>query len=79
MAMKRKKRTTPGRRPAKVNLGLKRDDPIDYKDLDLLRKAVGSQGQIMSRRRTDLNSKRQKDLKVAIKRARHLGLLTFVG
>ncbi len=79
MAMKRKKKSSPGRRPAKVNLGLKRDDPIDYKDLELLRKAMGTQGQIMSRRRTDLNSKRQKALKVAIKRARHLGLLNFVG
>ena len=68
-----------GRRPAKVNLGLRKDDPIDYKDIELLRKATGSQGQILSRRRTDLNAKRQRELKQAIKRARHLALLPFVG
>ncbi len=68
-----------GRRNVKLDLQLKHDQPIDYKDLELLRKCLGSQGQILSRRRTDLNAKRQRELKQAIKRARHLSLLTFVG
>ena len=70
---------TPMRRGKKIQLNLKRDQEIDYKDLELISKCVGSQGQIVSRRRTGLNAKKQRDLKVAIKRARHLGLLPFVG
>ena len=68
-----------GRKPKKLNLNLKRDDPIDYKDTDLLKKCIGSQGQIVGRRRTALTSQRQRLLKKAIKRARHLALLPFVG
>lgn len=68
-----------GRRPAKINLNLRPDQDIDYKDIELLSKCVGSQGQILSRRRTALNAKRQRELKSAIKRARHLALLPFVG
>ena len=68
-----------GRKPKKLNLNLKRDDPIDYKDTDLLKKCISSQGQIVGRRRTALTSQRQRFLKKAIKRARHLALLPFVG
>jgi len=63
----------------KLNLGLKPGDPIDYKDLGLLEKAIGPQGQIISRRRTGLTAQGQRELKKAIKRARHVGLLPFVG
>ena len=68
-----------GRRPAKIKLDLRPDQDIDYKDLELISKCVGSQGQILSRRRTGLNAQRQRELKNAIKRARHLALLPFVG
>jgi len=67
------------RRPAKIKLDLKPDDPIDYTDIELLSKCTGSQGQILSRRRTALSAQRQRELKRAIKRARHLALLPFVG
>lgn len=67
------------RKAPKLKLDLKRDDPIDYKDIVLLEKCTGSQGQILSRRRTALNAQRQRTLKQAIKRARHIGLLPFVG
>ena len=82
MAFKRKKGRGGGsfsRRPPKLKLDLKRDDPIDYTDIELLRKCTGSQGQILSRRRTALSAQRQRELKRAIKRARHLALLPFVG
>lgn len=82
MAFKGKKRGGGGsfnRRPAKLKLDLKRDDPIDYTDIELLTKCTGSQGQILSRRRTALTAQRQRELKRAIKRARHLALLPFVG
>jgi small subunit ribosomal protein S18 len=56
-----------------------KSDNVDYKNIDLLVKCLGPQGQILSRRRTGLTNQRQRDLKQAIKRARHLGLLPFVG
>lgn len=67
------------RRLPRLNLDLKADQPIDYKDTDLIGKCVGAQGQILSRRRTGLSAQRQRELKQAIKRARHIGLLPFVG
>ncbi len=55
------------------------DDPrLDYKDLETLSKYLTPQGQIHARRRTGYCSKCQRELKQAIKRARHMGLLPFV-
>jgi small subunit ribosomal protein S18 len=51
---------------------------IDYKDLALLEKCLTPQGQIQHRKRTGFSAQRQKQLKQAIKRARHLALLPFV-
>ena len=68
-----------GRKPPKLNLDLKPGVPIDYKNLELIKKCVGSQGQMLSRRRTGLSAKMQRELKTAIKRARHLALMPFVG
>ena len=56
------------------------DDPrLDYKDLDTLAKYLTPQGQIQARRRSGYCAKCQRELKQAIKRARHMGLLPFVG
>ncbi len=56
------------------------DDPkIDYKDTEYLEKFLTPQGQILSRRRTGFCTQCQKQLKKAIKRARHVALLPFVG
>jgi small subunit ribosomal protein S18 len=56
------------------------DDPIiDYKDIEYLSKFLTPQGQILSRRRTGFCAQCQKQLKTAIKRARHMALLPFVG
>lgn len=68
-----------GRKIPKVYLNIKREDPIDYKDVELMQKCIGSQGQILSRRRTTLNAQRQRELKQAVKRARHVAILPFVG
>ena len=51
----------------------------DYKDVEFLIKHLGPQGQIKSRARTGYGAQDQKSLKRAIKRARHLALLPFVG
>ena len=56
------------------------DDPkIDYKNTEYLGKFLTPQGQILSRRRTGFCTQCQKQLKQAIKRARHLALIPFVG
>jgi small subunit ribosomal protein S18 len=55
------------------------DDPkIDYKDTAYLAKFVTNQAQIVSRKRTGFCSQCQRELKQAIKRARHMGLMPFV-
>ena len=51
---------------------------FDYKDERTLRRFIDSYGQIETRIKTGLSSKMQRQLAVAIKRARHIGLLPFV-
>ncbi|GAB4137983.1 MAG: 30S ribosomal protein S18 [Cyanobacteria bacterium J069] len=57
---------------------IKPGDPIDYKDVELLRKFVTERGKILPRRITGLTAKQQRDLTQSIKRARLLALLPFV-
>ncbi|MBC7517257.1 MAG: 30S ribosomal protein S18 [Alkalinema sp. FL-bin-369] len=57
---------------------IKPGDPIDYKDVELLRKFITERGKILPRRITGLTARQQRDLTVAIKRARILSLLPFV-
>ena len=53
-------------------------DPIDYKDVDLLKKFITERGKILPRRLTGLTAKQQRDLTNAVKRARIVALLPFV-
>lgn len=57
---------------------IKPEEPIDYKDVDLLRKFITERGKILPRRITGLTAKQQRALTTAIKRARILALLPFV-
>lgn len=52
---------------------------IDYKDIDTLTKFVTERGKILPRRITGVSAYHQKKLTAAIKRARHVALLPFVG
>jgi small subunit ribosomal protein S18 len=52
--------------------------PIDYKDVDLLKKFITERGKILPRRLTGLTAKQQRDLTNAVKRARIVALLPFV-
>ncbi|NJL97852.1 MAG: 30S ribosomal protein S18 [Synechococcaceae cyanobacterium SM2_3_2] len=54
---------------------IKPGDPIDYKDTELLKRFVTERGKILPRRITGLTAKQQRDLTVAIKRARVMGQL----
>lgn len=53
-------------------------DHIDFKDVDLLKKFITERGKILPRRVTGTSAKWQRQLAVAIKRARHMALLPFV-
>ncbi len=57
---------------------IKPGEPIDYKDVDLLRKFITERGKILPRRITGLTAQQQRDLTASIKRARILALLPFV-
>jgi small subunit ribosomal protein S18 len=57
---------------------IKPTDPIDYKDVDLLKKFITERGKILPRRITGLTARQQRDLTTAIKRARLLALLPFI-
>lgn len=52
---------------------------VDYKDPDFLIKFVNEQGKILPRRLTGTSLKYQRKVSVAVKRARHLALMPYVG
>jgi small subunit ribosomal protein S18 len=62
------------------NKRFKKDTPVffDYKDVKTLQRFIDIYGQIKSISKTGLSAKQQRQLAVAIKRARHLALLPFV-
>ena len=51
---------------------------IDYKDIELLKRFITPNARIQSRHRTDVTSKNQRKLALAIKRARFMGLLPYI-
>lgn len=50
---------------------------IDYKDINLLRRFMSDRGKIRPRRVTGTCAQHQRDLSVAIKRAREMALLPY--
>jgi len=59
-----------------VNAGIKN---IDYKDVETLSRFITERGKILPRRITGVSQHYQRLLCSAIKRARHMALLPFVG
>jgi ribosomal protein S18 len=53
--------------------------PIDYKNVDLAQRFVTAQGKIYSRKRSGSCGKHQRELKMAVKYARYLALIPYVG
>ncbi len=51
---------------------------IDYKDVDLLKRFISDRGKILPKRVTGTKAPYQRQLGVAIKRARHMALLPYV-
>ncbi len=55
----------------------KKDELIDYKDMQRLARFTTDRGKIIPRRTSGTCAKHQRVLALAIKRARHLALLPF--
>lgn len=55
------------------------EEPLEYKNVTYLAKFVSANGRIQSRKRTGFSGQNQRKLATAIKQARMIGLLPFVG
>ncbi|MEK7087895.1 MAG: 30S ribosomal protein S18 [Patescibacteria group bacterium] len=51
---------------------------IDYKDVELLKKFLNPHGRIQGAKHTGVSAKYQRQLALAVKRARYMGLLPYV-
>ncbi len=71
----------PSRKPARrkvCNFCVDKSTGIDYKDVAKLKKFLTEKGKILPRRMTGVCAKHQRELAVAIKRARQMALLPYV-
>jgi small subunit ribosomal protein S18 len=68
-----------GRRPKKkvCSFCVDKVESIDYKDVSKLRKYVSERGKILPRRISGNCAKHQRQLTIAVKRARNIALLPF--
>jgi small subunit ribosomal protein S18 len=66
-------------RPKVCQFCVEKTKKIDYKAPEQLRRFVSERGKIRPRRQTGTCARHQRHIAVAIKRARHLALLPFVG
>ena len=51
---------------------------IDYKDVEILKKFLNPHARMISRKKSGITAKSQRQLAVAVKRARFMGLLPYV-
>lgn len=67
-----------GRRKKSCYFTVNKISYIDFKDVELLKKFVSDRGKILPRRQTGTTAKYQRELTIAIKRARQMALIPFV-
>jgi small subunit ribosomal protein S18 len=65
------------RRPKVDPFAADKNLKIDYKDTELLKRFLTPEGKIRPRRQTGVTARNQRALARAIKRARHLALLSY--
>ncbi|NDE68010.1 30S ribosomal protein S18 [bacterium] len=51
---------------------------IDYKDTEILKKFLNPHGRMVSRKKSGVSARSQRQLADAVKRARFMGLLPFI-
>ena len=79
MENKEVKRPVRGQSRRKVcNFCVEKSEHIDYKDVAKLRKYLAESGKILPRRMTGVCARHQRELAVAIKRARQMALIPYV-
>lgn len=66
------------RRRKKVCVFCGKDNKIEYKDTNKLKRYISERGKILPRRITGNCAKHQRALTVAIKRARHIAIMPYV-
>ena len=71
-------RVRPRRRKKVCSFCVDKVEHIDFKDTAKLRRYLSERGKILSRRTTGTCAAHQRQLTVAIKRARHIALLPYV-
>ncbi|MCB9719379.1 MAG: 30S ribosomal protein S18 [Candidatus Omnitrophica bacterium] len=76
MTAYRKRRKFSGRGKISAKYVLPKEAVIDYKNLSLIQKYVNERGKLIPRRITGVTAKEQRNIAVAVKRARFMGLLT---
>lgn len=79
--MENKEIKRPVRKPARrkvCNFCMEKAETIDYKDVAKLRKYLMENGKILPRRMTGVCARHQRELAVAIKRARQMALIPYV-
>ncbi len=54
-----------------------KDVVLDYKNADQLKKFINDKGKILPRRATGACSKHQRDITIAVKRARQIAILPY--
>jgi len=57
---------------------LQQGEVVDYKDVRKLQKFLTERGKVLPRRATGLTAKQQRQVSLAIKRARQIALLPYV-
>lgn len=79
--MENKEIKKPVRKPARrkvCNFCVEKAQSIDYKDVAKLKKYLTESGKIFPRRMTGVCARHQRELAVAIKRARQMALIPYV-
>lgn len=71
-------RSRPHKRKKVCSFCVDKVEHIDYKDAIKLRRLLSERGKILPRRTTGTCAKHQRQLTIAIKRARHIALLPYV-
>ena len=80
-AKKRVKTKTRGKKKDPLFVDGRRPRPVyvDYKDIELLKKLTNRQGKIIGRRKSGCSAVSQHAVTAAIKRARFMALIPYVG